>query len=79
MLFASALRGKGIDIKDLEDWPDDMFSHEGEFERACSNLQSRKRFSEKNRFQKVMRFVCGRGFDTGVAYEVTRRVCDEGA
>jgi regulatory protein len=76
--IASALRGKGIDIKDLEDWPDDMFSHEGEFERALE-LASRKRFSEKNRFQKVMRFVCGRGFDTGVAYEVARRVCDEGA
>lgn len=73
--IALALRNKGIDVRELREWPGEFFDRDSELDRALE-LASRKRFPEKNRFQRVMRFVCGRGFDPGVAYEVARRVCD---
>lgn len=69
------LARRGVDATQLEGWPSDYLV-EDESETAFA-LASRRRLSGKNDFQKLVRFLCGRGFPMGVAMDVAKRVLAE--
>lgn len=66
------LARRGVDATQLEGWPSD-FLEEDESETAFA-LASRRRLSGKNDFQKLVRFLCGRGFPMSVAMDAAKRV-----
>ena len=69
------LARRGVDATQLEGWPSD-YLEEDESETAFA-LASRRRLSGKNDFQKLVRFLCGRGFPMGVAMDAAKRVLAE--
>lgn len=69
------LARRGVDATQLEGWPSD-FLEEDESETAFA-LASRRRLSGKNDFQKLVRFLCGRGFPMSVAMDAAKRVLAE--
>ena len=69
------LARRGFDATQLEGWPSG-YLEEDESETA-SALASRRRLSGKNDFQKLVRFLCGRGFPMGVAMDAAKRVLAE--
>ena len=69
------LSRRGVDATQLEGWPSD-YLEEDESETAFA-LASRRRLSGKNDFQKLVRFLCGRGFPMGVAMDAAKRVLAE--
>lgn len=69
------LARRGVDATQLEGWPFD-FLEEDESETAFA-LASRRRLSGKNDFQKLVRFLCGRGFPMSVAMDAAKRVLAE--
>lgn len=66
---------RGVDATQLEGWPSG-YLEEDEPETAFA-LASRRRLSGKNDFQKLVRFLCGRGFPMGVAMDAAKRVLAE--
>lgn len=69
------LARRGVDATQLEGWPSG-YLEEDEFETAFA-LASRRRLSGKNDFQKLVRFLCGRGFPMGVAMDAAKRALAE--
>lgn len=69
------LARRGVDATQLEGWPFG-YLEEDESETAFA-LASRRRLSGKNDFQKLVRFLCGRGFPMGVAMDAAKRVLAE--
>lgn len=69
------LARRGVDATQLEGWPSG-YLEEDESETAFA-LASRRHLSSKNDFQKLVRFLCGRGFPMGVAMDVAKRVLAE--
>ena len=69
------LSRRGVDATQLEGWPSD-YLEEDESETAFA-LASRRRLSGKNDLQKLVRFLCGRGFPMGVAMDAAKRVLAE--
>lgn len=69
------LARRGVDATQLEGWPSG-YLEEDESEMAFA-LASRRRLSGKNDFQKLVRFLCGRGFPMGVAMDAAKRVLAE--
>lgn len=69
------LARRGVDATQLEGWPSG-YLEEDESETAFA-LASRRRLSGKNDFQKLVRFLCGRGFPMGVAMDAAKRVLAE--
>jgi regulatory protein len=69
-----ARRGVSIDL--LDGWPQDYLDHDCEFDNAY-RLASRRRITGKNDFQKIVRFLCGRGYPMGVSMDVAHKVLDE--
>lgn len=69
------LARRGVEVADVPGWPDEFFSADEERERALA-LASRRRLTGKNDYQKLVRFLCGRGFPMGVATSVAREVLD---
>ena len=76
MRIERELRRRGIDIHDVDGWPHEFLGEEDEFERALAVASSR-RISPKNGFQKLVRFLCGRGFTLDTSMRVARQVIDE--
>ena len=70
------LSRRGIAVSDLSGWPDDYFTDEDELGRAF-DLASRRRLTGKNDFQKLVRFLCSRGFSMGISMDAARRVLSE--
>lgn len=66
------LSRRGIEASRLEGWPE-AFLEEDEADVAYG-LASRRRLTGKNDFQKLVRFLCGRGFPMGVAMDAAKRV-----
>lgn len=66
---------RGVDATQLEGWPSG-YLEEDESETAFA-LASRRHLSGKNDFQKLVRFLCGRGFPMGVAMDAAKRVLAE--
>lgn len=70
------LRRRGIEPSDVPGWPDDFFSGESEEERAYAVARTR-RLAQRNGYEKLVRFLCGRGFSLSLSMRVARRVADE--
>lgn len=69
--ISNELHRRGIEADELEGWPYEYFDPDDERARA-RDIASRRSFSEKNRRAKIVRFLTGRGFSIGVAYDVAR-------
>lgn len=70
------LSRKGIDCESLAGWPDDFFSDDDEGERALS-LARRRRLTGRNDFQKIVRYLCGKGYSMNVAFEAAKTALEE--
>ncbi len=68
---------KGIEVDQIDGWPDDFVDGESEFDRAIRVVQ-RKNFSGKNPFGKAVRFLLGRGYSTSVSMDVAYRLKEDG-
>lgn len=67
---------RGISVDEVEGWPDEFFSEADERSRALG-LARRRRLTGKNDYQKLVRFLCGRGFALGMSCDVAREVLDD--
>lgn len=72
------LKSRGIALEDLPGWPEDFVDEDSEDDRAY-RIACTRRFSDKNGYEKLVRYLCGRGFALGCAMRVARRVADEAA
>lgn len=70
------LSRKGIDARELPGWPESYFEDEDEKARAIE-LASRRRLTGKNDFQKIVRFLCGKGYPMNVSMDAARQVLEE--
>lgn len=71
------LSRKGIDARELPGWPESYFEDEDEKARAIE-LASRRRLTGKNDFQKIVRFLCGKGYSMNVSMDAAMQVLEEG-
>ena len=69
------LSRKGIDVAQVRGWPYDYLDPEDELTRAV-DIASTRRVSGATAYQKLVRFLCGRGFSTSVASRAARQVLD---
>lgn len=69
------LSRRGVAAAEIPGWPDEFVPDEEERSRALA-LASRRRLSGKNDYQKIVRFLCSRGFSVGVATSVAREVLE---
>lgn len=70
------LSRKGIEARDLPGWPESYFEDEDEKARALE-LASRRRLTGKNDFQKMVRYLCGKGYPMNVSMDVARQLLEE--
>lgn len=70
------LMRRGIDVAQLSGWPYEYADPEDEQQRAYE-AASRKVVTGKNQFQKLVRFLVGRGFSMGESLDAARKVLDE--
>lgn len=70
------LSRKGIDARELPGWPESYFEDGDEKARAIE-LASRRRLTGKNDFQKIVRFLCGKGYSMNVSMDAARQVLEE--
>lgn len=66
------LKHKGVDPADVPGYPDAFFSADEDLDRAASLLE-RKRIPETRPYEKLVRFLMGKGF----AYDVASRAVRE--
>ena len=76
MRIERELKERGIELRTVPGWPEEFVEEGSEEERAYA-VASTRRIAEKNGFEKLVRFLCGRGFTMGCAMRVARRVIDE--
>lgn len=69
----SELLRRGIDATDVPGWPYEFFDPDDEFERALG-IASARRFSGRDPYANVVRFLTGRGFSFSVARDVASRL-----
>lgn len=67
---------KGIDLNEIEGWPEEFIDLENQTERAYE-LASKRSLSGKNDFQKLVRFLMSRGFAMSDAIPAVKRVIKE--
>lgn len=70
------LSRRGVDASEVEGWPEAYLDRNDEAE-AAFELASRRRLTGRNDYQKIVRFLCGRGYPMGVAIDAARRVLAE--
>lgn len=75
MKIERELSRRGISPSDVPGWPEDFVSDADERERALS-LASRRRLTGRNDYQKLVRFLCSRGFPVGLSTSVAREVLE---
>lgn len=76
MRIERELRRRGIDLGELDGWPDEFLEDQDEDTRAYELAQTR-RISPKNGYEKLVRFLCSKGYSLSVSMRVARRVIDE--
>lgn len=69
------LSRRGVDVSEVAGWPEEFFNADEERERALA-LAFRRRLSGRNDYQKLVRFLCTRGFAASLATSVAREVLD---
>lgn len=72
-----ALTQRGVDVGELDGWPDAFVDPRGEDARAFE-LVARRRFGGRDPYAKAVRFLCSRGFSAAVAHSAAARLRDEG-
>lgn len=72
------LAQRGIDVDELVGWPYEYVDPDDEVERATSLAQKRNAM-RPHTFPKLVRYLCGRGFRTGVAVQAATRVLGDDA
>lgn len=70
------LRRHGIELQQVHGWPESFLEEESEDDRAYQ-VASTRRLSNKNGFEKLVRYLTSRGFTMSCAMRVARRVVDE--
>lgn len=65
------LRQRGMEASDVPGWPEDFLSDEDQRQRAAELLE-RKSVPEKNAYQKLLRFLVSKGYDSSLASDVVR-------
>lgn len=70
------LSQRGIDVTEVPGWPYEYLDPGDELERA-REVARRKVVRGPNQLQKLARFLVGRGYSLGVAFEAARRELDE--
>lgn len=69
------LSRRGVEPTEVPGWPEEFLSADDERVRALA-LASRRRLTGKNDYQKLVRFLCGRGFAIPLATSVAREVLE---
>ena len=69
------LKRKGIVLSDIPGYPDDYFDSSEDYERAIEALR-RKSVPEARAFEKLTRFLMGRGFDYSTSSRAVRSYLD---
>jgi regulatory protein len=70
------LEVRGIDVRDVPGWPYEYLDPEDELSRAKELAQTR-RVSGPRAYEKLVRYLCTRGFTTSVASRAARQVLEE--
>lgn len=70
--IAHELEVQGISVQELSGWPQDFFD-QGEKERAYKTA-CQKSFSEKNRYEKIVRFLVTKGYSYDIANSIARKL-----
>ena len=70
------LKRHGIELCQVKGWPEEFVEEESEDDRAYQ-VACTRRLSDKNGFEKLVRYLTSRGFSMGCAMRVARRVVDE--
>ncbi len=73
MKIERELSRRGIRAEEVQGWPEEFFSDDDERERA-HELASRRRLTGKNDFQKIVRFLCGKGYSMNIAIDAAKSV-----
>lgn len=74
--IARELAQRGIKVDELRGWPYDYLDPESELDRAVE-LASRRMVSGARAYPKLVQYLCGRGYTTGVAMQAARCVLDD--
>ena len=69
------LARKGVSADDVPGWPEEFLPEEDECARAFE-LASRRRLTGKNDLQKIVRYLCSRGYSMGLAYDAAKAALD---
>lgn len=69
------LKRRGICLSDIPGYPDDFFDSSEDYERAIEALR-RKSVPEARAFEKLTRFLMGRGFDYSTSSRAVRSFLD---
>lgn len=72
----SELRRRGIEPESLAGWPYEYLGEDDVDERAYALARTR-RVAPQRGYEKLVRFLCGKGYEIGVACRAARRVIDE--
>lgn len=67
---------RGVDIQSVPGWPEEFLEDDAEEERAY-RLASSRRVAERNGYEKLVRYLCGRGYSVSCAKRAARRVVRE--
>jgi len=74
--IARELSQRGIDVAQVQGWPYEYLDPDDEAERAYQ-LAVTRHVGGPRAYEKLVRYLMGRGFSTGVAHRAARRIVDE--
>lgn len=70
------LSHKGISLDDVAGWPEEFIDSDDEFSRAIVLARS-KRVSGARAYERLVRYLCSKGYATGVAVRAAKQVMSE--
>lgn len=70
------LTRKGIELTSITGWPEAYLDEEDEERRALDVARTR-RTASRNAYEKLVRYLMGKGFSVSICKRVARRVLDE--
>lgn len=76
MRISRELSRRGIDINEVPGWPEGFLDDDNEDERALQVARNR-RLSSKNPYEKLVRYLCGRGFSLSCSMRAAGKVMAE--
>ena len=69
------LARRGVSVEQIDGWPEEFFDAASERDRALE-LASRRRLTGRGDYQRIARFLCGRGFPMALASDVAHEVVE---